>query len=347
MSSEPEIPIDTPYPICSNITKVASLLKEFGVCVIPDVFSTSECDSWMEKILSNIELLSGNEVDYNQPELWTEDKLPPQVRHGMYQKIINNIKPVWEIRRDPRMKGIFKQVYSELKEEDVDEFVCSIDGVSIQPNNDQRPSGEKDWPHCDQTERDDIFKCIQGQVVLTNTQACFRATPGSHKHFIDIMKVANVPDNDGNFAKFNDDQIETINERVVLPNNLPWQVPIRSNKGSVILWTSTTVHSSMSSRVKETPTKDDPLKGWRGVVYVCYRPKSEFSMDQLKVLEDCLEGNRGTNHWATEVYPLDCRGQEKTQKFSPAIKRLVSNPQLVYQEIKFKPDKLSFLINEQ
>jgi hypothetical protein len=103
----------------------------------------------------------------------------------------------------------------------------------------------------------------------------------------------------------------------------------------------------MTSLVKEIPTKDDPFKGCRGIVYVCYRPKSEFRMDQLKVLDDCLEGNRGSNHWATKVFPLDCRGSYKrTQSFSPALNRLVSNPELVYQEIKFKPDKLSYLINE-
>jgi len=348
MTSEPKQTMDTPYPVCSDLTKVASLLKEFGVCVIPNVFSNSECDSWMHNILSNIESISGNQVDHNQPDLWTEDKLPPQVRYGLYHNILNNTKSVWEIRRDPRMKSIFKQVYSELKGKEVDEFVCSIDGINIQPNNTvqskSRTSGEKDGPHCDQTKRNDIFKCVQGQVVLTNTQACFRATPGSHKHFRDIMQIANIPNNDSNRARFDDEQVEIIKRRVTLPNNLHWQEPIRTNKGSVILWFSTTVHSGMQSKVKEIPTKDDPFKGWRGIVYVCYRPKSEFTMDQLKVLEDCLESNRGTNHWATKVFPLPFA--KGTQNLSPALGKLVSNPQLVYEVIKFKPERSSFLINQ-
>ena len=88
------------------------------------------------------------------------------------------------------MKSIFQPVYSKLKGIDVHEFVCSIDGINVQPNISRMPTGEKDWPHCDQTERADIFKCVQGQVVLTNTNASFRATPKSHKHFVDMMKIA-------------------------------------------------------------------------------------------------------------------------------------------------------------
>jgi hypothetical protein len=339
---------DTPYPVCNDFTKVASLLKEYGVCVIPDVFSSSECDSLMNDILLNTEVLSGNQVDHNQPEQWTGDNLPPQIRYGMYHNLLNNLKPAWEIRRDPRMKSIFKPVYSELRGTDVDEFVCSMDGINIQPNIARKSTGEKDWPHCDQTERSDIFKCVQGQVVLTNTTASFRATPKSHKHFVDIMKIAGVPDDSRNFMKFTDEQLDAIQENIVLPNNISWQVPIKANKGSVILWLSTTVHSGMSSEIKETPTKEDPFIGWRGVVYVCYRPKSEFNEDELKVLEDCLENNHGTNHWSTKVFSSKPRPADlyaRKQVISPTMEKLVANPQLVYEQIKFKPHKSSFLIN--
>ena len=150
----------TPYPVCTDLSKVTSLLKHYGVCVIPNVFTDQECDLCMKEILSNIETLSGNEVNHKYPNSWTTDKLPPQVRYGLYQNLVNNLRPVWEIRRDQRWKNIFTTVYSELLGEQIDEFVCSIDGINIQPNIVRNDREQKDWPHCDQTSRDDIFKCV-------------------------------------------------------------------------------------------------------------------------------------------------------------------------------------------
>ena len=126
--------MNTQFPVCTDTSQVAFLLKEFGVCVIPDVFTSFECDTWMQEILSNIETLSGHQVNHKNPDSWTVDKLPPQIRYGLFQYLLNNLKPVWQIRRDPRWKNIFKQVYSELRDEEIDEFVCSIDGINIQPN---------------------------------------------------------------------------------------------------------------------------------------------------------------------------------------------------------------------
>ncbi len=99
----------------------------------------------------------------------------------------------------------------------------------------------------------------------------------------------------------------------------------------------------MQSGIKETPTEEDPFKGWRGVVYVCYRPKSEFSQAQLELLEDCLENNRGTNHWATWIWPLR---RSNADKPIDGIPKLLEQPDLVYGITKFKPHKKSFLINE-
>ena len=143
MTSDYEETTDTPYPVCSDLSQIAGLLRKYGVCVIPGVFTRSECDSWMKEILSNIEIISGNQKNHKRPDQWTEDKFPPQVRYGLFQNIFNNLKPVWQIRRDPRMKNIFKPVYSELRGAEVDDFVCSIDGINIQPNI-SRYSGKKE-----------------------------------------------------------------------------------------------------------------------------------------------------------------------------------------------------------
>ena len=164
------------------------------------------------------------------------------------------------------------------------------------------------------------------------------------------MELAGIPDTystKSTQARFTDDQAEKIKESIMKQNNAPFQLPIRAEKGSIILWFSTTIHSAMSATCKETSTRDDPFKGWRGVVYVCYRPKPEFSFHQLEVLKDCLENNLGTNHWATKVYSLTYKGKHaRKQMVSPNIKRLVDEPRLVYEIVNFKPNNDSCLVNE-
>jgi len=338
MINESAVANDLPYPVSSDQNKVPNLLKEYGVVVIPNVFSAEECNSWMKEILQNMEEISGNHINHEDPESWTEDKLPPQRRYGLYHEhILSNLKPVWEIRRDPRMKSIFQPVYSKLKGKEINEFVCSIDGINIQPNI-SRDADEKDWPHCDQTERDDILKCVQGQVVLTNSSASFRASPTSHKYFREIMEAAGVPDSNCNFTALSK-HIDKITPSLIASDN--FQVPIQAEKGSVILWFSTTIHSAKSISRKEIPTLDDPFKGWRGVVYVCYRPRSEFDELQLHGLQNCVEHNKGTNHWGKPFVPF---GHNKEHPL-PEMERVIRNTKLVYNITNFTPKKNCFLIN--
>jgi len=331
------------YPVCQDLSRVAILLKEFGVCVIPDVFSSAECDSWMLDMVTSMEKLAGGKINHKKPNDWKGNHLPFAPQYGLYQHLLNNLKPVWQIRRDTRMKEIFKSIYSELRGKVIDEFVCSIDGVNVQPNVAHDTTKEKDWPHCDQTERDNIYKCVQGQVVLTNTQACFRASPSTHRYFVDVMEMCHFPDNDYNWAQFNERDVELIKERILTPNQLPFQIPVRVCKGSVIVWLSTTIHSAMKSNVKEKATKEDPFKGWRGVVYVCYRPLAEFTAAQLNVLEQCLRENKGTNHWSTMVFELPQGGG---LGMSPVMEKWWHDPPSVYKKLGFRPHLKSCLINE-
>ena len=97
-----------PYPVCGDILQVPGLLKKHGVCVIPDVFTSSECDAWMTDITRCMEVLSGGKIDRNKPGKWSSEHLPPVTRYGLYQNLLNNLEPVWQIRRDPRWRDIFK-----------------------------------------------------------------------------------------------------------------------------------------------------------------------------------------------------------------------------------------------
>jgi len=203
----------------------------------------------------------------------------------------------------------------------------------------------KDWPHLDQTGLQDVFKCVQGQVVLTHTDACFRATPKSHLRYKEIMDICKVDDtNRSNWYKFTDAQIVEIAK--MFPH---FQIPIRVPKGSVILWLSTTIHSSLATTKKEEWDGRDPFKGWRGVVYVCHRPMEEFSAHQLEVLEQCIDGNHGTNHWGTKVFKAQMIDKKLTRYVpnSDNMDKMISNAALVYDILGWRPKRRMFIVGDE
>ena len=516
--AQPHLAGHHPYPTTTDLAQVPDLLREFGVCVIPDVFSANECAELMHEIVFSIEKLCPG-VKRRDPSTWTRSNLIPCVRHGLFQIVLNNLQPVWRIRRDERIREIFAHAYSGLRgradllgaketkkpsatsateggparrplcEEEADGdrtsssgaprarkrwsknrtskddeagmvasppagadstaetpsppkaplFVCSLDGINIQQNDvpyEVLTGKAKDWPHLDQTLPHDPYLCVQGQVLLTNSTASFRCTPKSHLKFAEILAACGVAENSThNWLKFTDEQVELVQTilkdaakipaaaampEAKMPASVPpggeavhppesatafppggadeaapggpeavsgstgstsapppalfddvkltsssgaggggalvevlddvdsplptnWQIPIRASRGSVILWTSSTIHSAMSSQKKEQPCKQDPWLGWRGVVYVCYRPFEEFSRKEIELLEDLLRTNRGTNHWATKVSAAKGAGA-RFQTQTETVKKLTQDPERAYEILGWRPPPGAFLI---
>jgi hypothetical protein len=116
-----------------------------------------------------------------------------------------------------------------------------------------------------------------------------------------------------------------------------WQIPILSPKGSFIIWSSKTIHSARLAQRTEIQTIEDPWLGWRGVVYVCYRPRNEFTHEELKRRASVVADNRTTNHWSLKIFPKNPRSSYR-EKYHPKIEELIQNPKLVY---RFSPLKLN------
>ena len=114
-----------------------------------------------------------------------------------------------------------------------------------------------------------------------------------------------------------------------------YQVPIQAPKGSFIIWASSLIHSAKMSIQKEVPTLEDPYKGWRCLVYVCYRPKSQFSKKELIRRASVVKDNRCTNHWGTKVFAKK-PGSTWRLKFHPEMEKMLVNPSLMYEKISLK-----------
>jgi hypothetical protein len=309
--------------------KCIELFERDGFCVIQDVFLETECKNWIEAIFTFFESLGTGIDRTNVKETWLSENLP-QTRTGLFQAIVGNMQSVWDIRSHPNIQKIFQMIYSHLHQKEITDFIVSNDGINFCPNGVGRSDG-KDWAHVDQTIRDMV--CVQGQAVLSNTSACFRASPGSHKIYNEILDFEKVPKEDvSNWHKIEKTQdvrkmVESIGGQ--------YQIPILAPSGSFIIWSSKTIHSARLAIRVEEPSMEDIWLGLRAVVYVCYRPRDEFSKEEIARRANVVAENRTTNHAGVKIFAK--KPGNFRVKYHPKIEELIKNPRLVY---RFSPLKL-------
>jgi len=281
---------------------VNKILDEWGVCVVEKYFTTEQSDNWRNSIINWI-----HKISPATKSEWKTFNLPNGPREGMMQNIVSHCPTVWEIREH------FYPIFRDLLQEE--ELLTSIDGATVHPpilnkNNDN------DWPHIDQTIEN--IRCIQAQVVLTDTTASFRCTPKSHLHHRTILEICEQIDDTTNWCKPNSVQLKAIK-----PLFEYWQIPIHVPKGSMIFWRSNTIHSAQ----KNEKLDDD----WRCVVYVCMRPKEEYSPKNLNTLIKSAKEGRTTNHWGTTMFPKK-PGFWRSAGRCEEIEELANNPQQLVVE---------------
>lgn len=115
-------------------TKLIELVRKFGVVVIKNVLASTICDSYMDTLLKELELVSS--ININDIEsTWKSENLPQQVRPGMFHEIICNTPTINNIRFESNILKIFKAYYSKLHKKEYQniDLVVSNDGVNIKP----------------------------------------------------------------------------------------------------------------------------------------------------------------------------------------------------------------------
>lgn len=330
--------------------KAVDILKTEGVLVIDHVFDYQECDDAMEKIVENFKKLSSplGVIKWNNKtnkwsginESWSRYNLPSQTRSGLFQRLMANQDIYWKFRADKRTHEVFETLYSGLRNVKIDEFVTSMDGLNFKPMDEFYDDG-KDWAHIDQTFHGK-FECIQGQIVLSDTTAAFRASPRSHNIHSDIINKYNIEGKFGNFYRFDDEQIKYLKNKVVLEQEGEWQKKFFSRRGSMIFWLSSTIHSA-SLQIKDYDyshlTDINPKwLGWRGIFYVCHRPKNEIDGAHRDRLIRTFDRNRTTNHWGVKVFQ-DIPRAPPISRLHDDVRHYMKNPEDVYKLDGWKPEK--------
>jgi ectoine hydroxylase-related dioxygenase (phytanoyl-CoA dioxygenase family) len=315
--------------------KLTEQFKENGYVVIENLYTKEYCDDLITQTVEAFEKINPD-LNHKNKYTWKKNNLPPQTRTGMFQSLVCHLTPVKRVRNDEKYKKIFREIYSRIKTNYSvqDDLVSSIDGINIKPNNigPYNTKTAKDWAHIDQTKRDETFKCIQGQVVLSNTTASFKCSPKSHKVYKDVLELSGKDEKDSsNWCKVPNNKYDKCKELVESIGG-QWQIPIYAPAGSCILWFSTTIHSAKHSDKEESKIENDPWYGWRAVYYITYRPKNEFTQHQLKKRFLNAMNNRVMNHWTTKTFPVKTGlGFYPTENYSPHIQKYINDPKKIFE----------------
>jgi hypothetical protein len=106
-------------------------------------------------------------------------------------------------------------LYSNLRGYEIDDFVTSLDGLNFKPPIEpfHVDDDKNDWAHVDQTFKG-IHDCIQGQVVLSDTSAGFRASSRSHLLHDNILDDFDANGKYDNFFKFKSDDYDNLKQRI-------------------------------------------------------------------------------------------------------------------------------------
>ena len=311
--------------------KLINRIKRDGLVVVTDIFQDDQCDKYVSDIVESFEQLGTNIDRNNLEKTWTQYNLPPQTRAGLFQTLVSNFPTVWKIRSNNKIKKIYQTLYTNFRGENQNDFMVSGDAINVKPGTVGPYDSERDWAHIDQTCYDDTYQCVQGQAVLTNTSACFVASPKSHLLYNGIRSKFNLDENKTNWFRIPEDKINYVEKKLASIGG-QYQIPILAPKGSCIFWLSTTIHSARLQTEREEPTAN-MWDGWRCVVYVCYRPKSEFTSRQINSRIDAYNNNRTTNHWG-KLFPKKPGNYHLYNiQRHPTIMSAIDNPIEVYDRI--------------
>lgn len=322
---------------CENFEfKLSSNFDSDGVVVIRGVWSMAECITFADEIIMDFHKLGTGIDKDNLLATWIKPNIPLETKTGLLKTIVGNFKTSWKIRSDQKVRKIFETLYSKSRGKKVTEFIVSGDALNFNLVGETGPfhGKRRDWAHIDQTHKD--LDCIQGQAVLTNTTACLVASPRSHLVFDKIIDTLGIAE-ENNFHKFTDAEIKIIKkimqEELDQPITNLWQQPILAEAGSFIVWNSKTIHSARLQTKSQLPTKLEPHHGRRIVIYVSYRPKEDFTKEEIERRIDAYENNKVTTHWASQICELRPGNPKFHDKKNEEMEKLLDNPILVYDKI--------------
>lgn len=196
----------------------------------------------------------------------------------------------WDIRAEPGVVDAFARLWG------TPELIVSYDSTNISLPYGKELSGEATapWPHVDQSPLRPARHCVQGIVnlapngpedgglmVLEGSTALFDEYFATHGN---IRPAEGWPTAD--WWGHDEEAVAWFEAR-----GCKWH-KVCAGPGDLILWDSRTIHYGAAAAGTEP----------RVATYVCYKPASGISPEQLALKKECF-----ANYWGTSHDPLEFR----------------------------------------
>lgn len=274
-------------------------LDKYGVAVLPDVFTSDECDNYKKQIFRVLD----QDYDVREPDDF-EDKLKPLRGCMLGSYGVSLMRPVLDLKTEEKAIEPFRKIWNE------NELTTSLDRITIFPPPEQTRSkrffSPNDlWFHADQASHKLDKCCIQSFVVLEPIEhgdGCLSVLLGSHTHFTQFVDHFRINTKGRDWM------------RIDVHNQFQWYVQrgcqwkmIMAPKGSMVFWDSRTIHMGTAPR-SDRLVKDR----YRFIVYTCFTPAKWQTAENRKTLRKAYIQNRSTNHWPYGEIILNSKPEDDT-----------------------------------
>jgi hypothetical protein len=269
-----------PASAASSSTKerYIDILKRDGVVVIPDVLSREECAKYLammkatnQAIVDGVNVLMGNKFIKR-----------PYFLHGQMVQYIGHTQWQWELRSDPRIQAVARDLLEVDKEEPL---LCSFDGYAYCDESHTKLAGKQEgdigsFIHTD--ERPNLSAKQQTTQILINLtdtlnkdlSAGFVACKGSHLQHGKIWERA-LADKCVAPASVNKDWLAIPNamkEELYAKGVVQRPEFIAAGAGAIVAWRSRTLHCNRVA---------GKGGGERAAVYISYHSAHHVGVEAL------------------------------------------------------------------
>ena len=270
----------------ATIENLNETIEKYGVAVLPNVFSSEECDFVKQKIFNHL----ANRLNITEPD--DVRKLNP-ISGGIIRTYgLPFLKEVLDIKTDPRIIAAFKKIWGG------EELTGSLDAINITPPPELTQAKSFFNPdisnlHVDQGSNKLEKCCIQSFINLEPTEhgdGCLSVLTYSHNYFKDFMTHFKINTDGQDWHLLNEEKTKWL-----LSKGCEFKA-IMAPKGSVVFWDSRTVHMGTLPREDRV----DKTR-WRLLVYTCYTPARYQNQYDSEIKMCAFVNNQCTSHWPYNV----------------------------------------------
>lgn len=277
----------SPTHLYASPDTLRSVLKKYGVAVIPQVLDEEECDEMIVSMWDYLEHVSqrfDTPIDRDDSETWREIRQLLPLHSMLIQHWgVGHSQFAWNVRQNRKILDIFAKLWKTKRRD----LLVSFDGASFHMPPEVTGIGwyrGNEWLHTDQNLGKNDFQCVQSWVTAYDVNpgdATLVVLERSHKFHGEFGVGKSTK---GDWYKLAEGEKEFFTSRGCV------QREITCPAGSMVFWDSRTIHCGKEA------SKGRPEQNIRCVAYLCYTPRELATKKMIEKRIKAFENLRTTNH---------------------------------------------------